>query len=194
MASQDVDGVTPLEPDEAGQLIPSHIRTRAELNAWEQQNIARAVEWLHGRRSRGAVLTLEFLRELHRRMFDETWIWAGTFRTTEKNIGVPVHVIQESLRNLLDDVRYWLEHGTYPQDEISARFHHRLVQIHPFPNGNGRHGRLMVDALREELAAVPFSWGSGDLVRQGSVRSAYIDALKAADGGNYGPLLKFVRS
>lgn len=188
----DVDGVTPLESEEVEQLIPSHIESRAELNAWEQRNIAAAVEWLHARRPRGPILTLEFLKELHRRMFDETWLWAGKFRTTEKNIGVPVHSIQESLHNLLDDVTYWLEHGTYSEDEICIRLHHRLVHIHPFPNGNGRHGRLMVDALREERGLVAFTWGSGDLVKQGSVREAYMGALRAADAGDYDPLSRFV--
>lgn len=194
MTRHGVDGATPLDPDEAENLIPSHIETRAELNAWEQTNIAKAVDWVGTRRTRETVLTLEFLTELHRRMFDDTWRWAGKLRITEKNIGVPVHRIQESLSNLLDDVKYWKANSTYPVDEICTRFHHRLVQVHPFPNGNGRHGRLMADALLSELHSVPFTWGSGDLDAQGSVRSSYIAALKRADAGDYTALLQFVRS
>ncbi|MGQ0548994.1 MAG: mobile mystery protein B [Armatimonadota bacterium] len=184
----------PLDLDEAKDLIPSHIQTRAELNAWEQTNIAQAVHWLETRRTQETVLTLEFLRELHRRMFNDTWRWAGKLRSTAKNIGVPVPMIQESLRNLLDDVAHWIENSTYPVDEICTRFHHRLVQVHPFPNGNGRHGRLMADALLTERGAVQFTWGSGDLVAQGSARSSYLAALKRADIGDYSSLLQFVRS
>lgn len=194
MIQHDVDGTTPLDLDEVRELIPSHIQTRAELNAWEQTNILKAVKWLETRRTRDTVLTLEFLRELHGRMFDDTWQWAGKFRTTAKNIGVPVPMIQENLLNLLDDVAYGIRNSTYPIDEICTRFHHRLVQIHPFPNGNGRHGRLMANALLTELGASEFTWGSGDLIAQGSARTSYIAALKRADAGDYGSLLQFVRS
>lgn len=194
MTHHGADSTTPVDPDEAAHLIPSHIETRAELNAWEQTNIAKAANWLSTRRTRGTVLTLEFLRELHRRMFDDTWQWAGTFRTTAKNIGVPASTIQESLRNLLDDVRYWVENSTYPIDEICTRFHHRLVHIHPFPNGNGRQGRLMTDALLGELGANPFTWGSGDLDARGAARDSYITALRRADADDYTYLLRFVRS
>ena len=194
VTEHDVDSNTPVDPDEAADLIPSHIETRAELNAWEQANIAKAADWLSTRRGGSTVLTLEFMRESHRRMFDETWKWAGKFRTTAKNIGVPAATIQESLRNLLDDVSYWIENNAYPRDEICTRFHHRLVQIHPFPNGNGRHGRLMTDLLLHELGAQPFTWGSANLIAQGDARASYIGALKQADAGNYESLLEFVRS
>jgi Fic-DOC domain mobile mystery protein B len=139
------------------------------------------------------VLSAEFVRELHRRMFDETWHWAGPFRTTGKNIGVQGHTIAPALRDLLDDVAHWVKHATYPTDEIAARFHHRLVRIHPFPNGNGRHGRLMTDALLTELGAAPFTWGAGDLDREGDVRARYLDALRSADAGDCALLLGFVR-
>jgi len=184
---------TPLDPDEAEGLIPDHIQTVGELNLWEQTNILRAEEWAFSRR-RKDVLEVPFLRELHRRMFEETWAWAGTFRTTGKNIGVPAHEIAASLHDLLNDVNYWLEHGTYPLDEIAARFHHRLVAIHPFPNGNGRHGRLMADLLLRNRGAEPFTWGRGDLQAPGRSRELYLKALQAADSDDIGPLLQFARS
>jgi Fic-DOC domain mobile mystery protein B len=186
-------GASPLDPDDAGGLLPDHIATRAELNAWEQANIAKAFDWL-ARRPGASVLSLAFVRELHRRMFDETWTWAGEYRTKETNIGVPPHEIAPALQNLLTDVAYWVEHATYPTDEIAARFHHRIVLIHPFPNGNGRHGRLMADALVVELGGPPFTWGSGDLVREGDVRARYLKSMRQADAGDYGPLFRFVRS
>ena len=127
-------------------------------------------------------------------MFDGTWRWAGRFRATERNIGVAPEQIGPQLRNLLDDTRYWLQHGTYALDEAAARFHHRLVAIHCFANGNGRHARLLTDVLLADHGAAPFSWGRGDLVRAGGARNRYLAALRAADGGDLGALLAFVRS
>ncbi len=188
------DAATPLDSDEASGLIPSHIRTQAELNEWEQTNILEGERWALGRRSRTDPLTERFVRELHDRMFGKTWKWAGTFRSSDKNIGVDWRQVGVQLKSVLDDTRYRLEHGTYPLDEIAARFHHRLVGIHPFSNGNGRHARLMADVLLVRRGAEPFSWGSGDLVHAGVARDRYLAALRAADRGEIGLLLEFVRS
>jgi Fic-DOC domain mobile mystery protein B len=187
------DGNTPVDPDEAEGLIPDHIRTVGELNLWEQTNIVKAEEWAFSRR-RKDLLEIPFLREVHRRMFDETWTWAGTFRTTAKNIGVPAYEIAAGLYDLMKDVNYWLEHKTYPLEEIAVRLHHRLVAIHPFPNGNGRHGRLMTDLLLRNYGAEPFTWGRGDLKASSTPRKEYLKALKAADDGDIGPLIRFARS
>lgn len=192
MTAPDVDGNTPL--DEAEGLIPTHIATRETLNAWEQANIAAAAQWLARRRRTASVLDVAFVRDLHRRMFDETWRWAGEFRTSGKNIGVPAHRIAEELANLLADASYWVEHRTYPLDQIAVRLHHRLVWIHPFPNGNGRHARLLADQFLRQHGLEPFSWGSGDLGRAGDVRSMYLDALRRADRGDLEALVSFVRS
>jgi Fic-DOC domain mobile mystery protein B len=186
-------GATPLDPNEVEGLLPSHLATQEELNEYEQDNIARAVTWIETRRRR-EVLTEVFVRELHKRMFDRTWRWAGSFRTTERNLGVAPDQIALQLRNLLDDTRYWIEHKVYPVDEAAARFHHRLVSIHCFANGNGRHARLMTDVLLKGVGAEPFSWGRGDLVHAGDVRSNYLASLRAADSGHYSKLLAFVRS
>jgi Fic-DOC domain mobile mystery protein B/predicted DNA-binding mobile mystery protein A len=175
-------------------LIPPHITTRGELNAWEQANILRAQEWLVTRRSKSPVIDIAFLLELHRRMFSETWEWAGEFRKTMKNLGVAPELVPERTQNLLDDVQYWLDHEAYPIDEIAARFHHLLVAIHPFPNGNGRHARLMVDALLRQVGASPFSWGAASLDVEGAIRKRYIGALQAADAGDYAPLLSLIRT
>jgi Fic-DOC domain mobile mystery protein B len=188
------DGATPLDLEEEAELIPRHISTRAELNTWEQANIAKAVVWLGARRRRGPVLSLAFLRELHQRMFGETWRWAGQFRRTGKNIGVPASEVPEQLAKLLDDAKYWADHATYSPEEIATRLHHRLAWIHPFANGNGRHARLMADAFLEENGRPPFTWGSGSLLVGGATREAYIEALRQADGGDYRPLMAFVRS
>lgn len=193
MAQSPVEDATPLDPDEAEGLIPSHIGTREELNEWEQANIAAAAVWLEEKRPE-PVLTMRFLEELHRRMFDKTWKWAGVFRWTGKNIGVPVSSIREDLNNLLKDTDHWIEHKTYSTDEIAARFHHRLVSIHPFPNGNGRHARLMTQALQDQRGVPRFTWGWGSLLKDGETRTAYITALQAADRGVYEQLITFVRS
>ena len=135
-----------------------------------------------------------FLRELHRRMFSDTWDWAGKFRRTMKNIGVAPELVPERTQNLFRDVQYWLDHHTYAVDEIAARFHHMLVAIHPFPNGNGRHARLMADALLRQVGASPFTWGSASLDAESAIRKRYLRALQAADTGDYAPLLSFVRT
>ena len=132
------DGQTPLDPDEVEGLIPSYVRTRQELNEWEQANIASAIAWLSQRRRRNPVLSLSFLRELHRRMFGKTWRWAGKFRTSGKTIGIPADQITEAVYNLLEDTKEQVKNRGSSADEIAVRFHHGLVRIHPFPNGNGR--------------------------------------------------------
>jgi Fic-DOC domain mobile mystery protein B len=184
------EGTTPLDPDEADGLIPD-LLTRGELNAWEQANILKAEAWVFRRRRN--VLTVQFAMELHRRMFDETWAWAGNFRRSDKNIGVPWPTIPAALRDLLDDAQYWIDQGTYALDEVAARFHHRLVSIHPFPNGNGRHGRLMADGLARSSGAPPCTWGRGSLT-VGQARVAYLAALRQADKGGLDPLIEFMRS
>lgn len=188
------DGQTPLDPDEANGLIPSHIETRGELNEWEQANIARAEAWLSRRRAVATILSIDFLGELHRRMFGDTWRWAGTFRTTGKTIGVPASRIPEALKNLLENTLYQTGSGALPSDEIAMRFHHELVRIHPFVNGNGRHGRAMTDQLLRELGCPRFTWGSARLEAVGSARSAYLEALRSADNGAFDSLRSFVRS
>jgi Fic-DOC domain mobile mystery protein B len=126
-------------------------------------------------------------------MFDQTWKWAGKYRTTEKNLGIPFHEIHDRLVVLLGDIRYWMEHGTYSTDEIALRFHHRLVVIHPFPNGNGRHARLLADVFVMKLGRPRFTWGARDLVRPGEARARYLEAIRAADAGDLRLLLEFGR-
>ena len=187
-------GATPLHPDEADGLRMPHITMQRELNRWEQDNINDAVNWTR-RMRRSDILTEAFLCTLHEKMYGKVWQWAGAFRKTDKNIGGQWSRVPSELRQLLDDVTYWQAHDTYPVDEIAARFHHRLVLIHLFPNGNGRHARLATDLLLVKvLKALPFSWGQGNLVEAGETRRQYIQALKAADNHDYTGLLAFVRS
>lgn len=191
------EGATPLDPDESEGLLPNDIVTREELDEWEQANIAQAEAWLAGRRKRLAIkgiLDVKFVRQLHARMFGETWAWAGTFRLTGKSIGAPAAQITERLHNLLADTASQVEHAALPLDEIAMAFHHRLVSIHPFPNGNGRHARLMTDILLVSLGRDRFTWGSASLTSQGDARAQYLAALRAADRGELGPLKAFVRS
>jgi Fic-DOC domain mobile mystery protein B len=187
-------GATLLEDEELAELIPGHLATQAALNAWEQANIAEAARWLRSRRHGKTVLRQPFLREVHRRMFNATWRWAGTYRVTGKNLGVPAAIITQSMSDLLTDVEYWCLHHTYTPQESAARFHHRLVTIHPFPHGNGRHARLVTDELLRQLRAKPFTWGAASLEVAHITRQRYLAALKAADQGEFEPLLAFVRS
>lgn len=191
-----IDGQTPLDEEEKeGLLIPA-VATRGELDEFEQQNIEQAVQWTLGRAIKPeTVFTEEFIRMVHKRMYADVWAWAGEFRKTNKNIGIDKWQIPTELRCLLDDARCWHENNTYPPDEIAVRFKHRIVSIHCFPNGNGRHSRLMADIIIEKIYKHPvFSWGAANLSSEHNARAAYLKAVKAADRGDYSLLLAFARS
>jgi len=186
------DNATPLAPEERIGLIPSHVTLKGELNELELQNILEADQWAFSRKRN--VLSEPFLRGLHRRMFHRVWKWAGRYRKTERNIGIESWRVEPELRQLLSDVGYWIDHKSFPPDEIAVRFHHRLVSIHPFPNGNGRWSRLAADLLIVQMGGKRFSWGRATLQNAGDTRRAYIEALKAADRHDIAPLVLFARS
>jgi len=185
-------GATPIDPDEAVGLIPTHLTLQRELNEYEEANILEAVDWLLARR-RGDPLDDRFIHVVHDRMFDRTWKWAGQARRSDKTLGVPWTEIATRLRQMLDDVQAQIQYRTYAPVEIAARYYHRLVSVHVFPNGNGRHARLMADLLLSDLAGQRFEWGRGSLIAASELRARYIAALRAADGGGYGPLLEFLK-
>lgn len=191
-----LDGQTPLDEDEKEGLLIKAIATRGELDEFEQQNIEQAIAWTLRRSFKAeTILTEEFIRDVHKKMYSDVWQWAGDFRTTNKNIGVDKWQIPIELRNLLNDAKYWLDNNTYSADEIAVRFKHRIVSIHCFANGNGRHTRLMADIIIEKVFKQPvFTWGAANLVKQGDTRKAYLTAIRAADAGDIKPLITFARS
>jgi Fic-DOC domain mobile mystery protein B len=189
---EDDDANTPLAADEREGLIPSYISLRRELNEAEQANIATALKWLSSRKR--DVLNEKFLRTLHARMFGQVWKWAGEYRRSPRNIGVDAWRIATDIAQAIDDAKFWIKHSTYPPDEIAVRFSHRLVAIHPFPNGNGRFSRLVGDLLAKQLGRPPFSWGSASLVDANKTRKAYVAALRAADDHDFAALVLFARS
>jgi Fic-DOC domain mobile mystery protein B len=181
-----------------GLLLP--VLTRAELNRAEIENIIDAMSWVFqpGRRLRPeAIVSEEWLKRLHRRMYGQVWAWAGRYRTTDRNLGVPCWQIRIDIRNLLADARAWLADTSaarYGSDELAVRFGYRLVAIHPFPNGNGRWSRLVSDALVVALGGTRFTWGGRSLVEPGTLRREYIASLRAADAsGDLAPLMTFAR-
>jgi Fic-DOC domain mobile mystery protein B len=188
----DDEANTPLTAEEQEQLLPTYITTRAELNEAEQVNITDASRWLVRTRNPD-LLDDAFLRELHRRMFGDVWKWAGSYRQSERNIGIEAYRIPVAVRELLDDVRYWIEHETFAPDELAIRFSHRFVAIHPFPNGNGRFSRLIGDRMAQQLGRPRFSWGRISLTEASKTRKIYIAALRTADDGDIAPLLAFAR-
>lgn len=190
--ADDDEANTPLTAEEREQLIPAYITLRHELNEAEQINIGQALRWTTARKR--DVLDQNFLRQLHKRMFGDVWRWAGEYRTTARNIGVDAYRIAMDVQQVIEDARYWVEHKTYLPDEIAVRFSHRLVAIHPFPNGNGRFSRLTGDLLAQQLGKEPFTWGRANLVDAGETRARYIEALRAADNHDIKPLLLFARS
>lgn len=187
------DDATPLDAEEREGLLQTWITTRADLNEAEQANIDDAVAWIDRRRN-ADLLTEGFVFGLHKRMFGDVWSWAGSIRKTGKNIGIDPQHIHLQLGGLLRDVQYWIEQVSFSPDEIAVRLHHGLVAIHPFPNGNGRHARLMADLIIVRLGSEPFSWGGGTLRDIGTLRAEYIAALRAADNHDIAPLLAFARS
>jgi Fic-DOC domain mobile mystery protein B len=162
----------------------------------EFENISRALPWAEreaARRSSAEILKMDFLFELHRRMFGRVWKWAGTQRSRETNIGVAPHTITENTQLALGDALFWHEHDTYPLEERAARLHVRLVSVHPFTNGNGRCTRLLADLYLATCGEAPFSWGMSRLEADGVARADYLAALRAADAGDFGPLVRFAR-
>lgn len=187
--SADADGATLLDEDDAEGLIPTLVATRAQLNELEAENIRTGARWAAKFRPRRDILTESFLRELHRRMFGTVWEWAGAYRTVNTNIGVHWPTVPAATRDFCDDVRSWESAGEWSVQEIAVRLHHRLVQIHPFPNGNGRHARLLADVyLRDQTPPLAWTGGGSDAE---TVRAEYLSALRSADLGKFGPLLRF---
>lgn len=192
---QEPDDATPLDPGQRDGLLQTWVTDRNDLNEAEQENIVKGAAWARHRRGGAAdMLTDDFVKTLHKQMFGEVWKWGGTYRQSELNMGVAPHLVPQEMPAMLSDVRFWVENNTPPPDEIAARLHHRLTQIHAFPNGNGRHARMMADLLIERLGGQPFSWGGGSLKDVGTLRTQYVAALKAADNHDMGPLMTFVRS
>ena len=187
-------GATPLDGEELEGLLPTHLVNRSQLNEWEQNNIESALLWL-SRQRRPRPLEEGWLRRLHREMFGLSWRWAGQYCSSDKSIGVDWRQIRLQMPALLADIAFQIEHQVEPVDQIAIRFHHRLVSIHPFANGNGRHGRLIADVLIEQLGAPRFSWGgSSSLVNASALRQSYIAALQSADRGDISALLAFARA
>ncbi|XOV69277.1 MAG: mobile mystery protein B [Fluviicola sp.] len=191
-------GQTPLDEEEIEGLKIHSISTKGELDEFEQKNIEEAILWTVGVKIQvDKLLSEEFIKLLHERMYGEVWKWAGTFRQSEKNIGITHWKISTELKVLLEDTKFWITNSTYPEDEIAIRFKHRLVSIHCFPNGNGRHSRLMADLIAEKIFDRHiFTWGQSNsiLSKASDARSQYLLALKRADNGNYTDLLTFARS
>jgi len=189
------EGQTPLDDDEKeGLLIPS-ITTLGELDEFEQLDVEKAIEWLlEVKLNISKILTEKFVIDLHNRMFGDIWKWAGEFRKTNKNIGVDKFMIGTELKNLLDDCNYWIEKKVFSEDEIAVRLSHRMVSIHPFANGNGRHSRLMADILvTKRFGKSYFTWGSVSLTKQSEARTKYLAASKDADRNDYSSLIEFSR-
>ena len=186
-------GATPLSPDEIYNLIPSHLTTQKQLDEWEQYNIVQATNWAFNRK-RTDLLSIIFAKALHKKMFDKTWIWAGSLRKRQTNMGVASIYIPQELKLLFDDIQFQIEHDSFPIREIGVRLHHRLVFIHPFPNGNSRFSRLMAELLMCHNGEASFTWGICNLTNDSEIREEYLSALRQADNGDYSNLIKFADS
>lgn len=191
-----INGQTPLDEDEKEGLLIKTISTVGELDEFEQLNIEEAKVWLLKTNiSIDRIISEEFIKELHTKMFGTVWKWAGSYRNSNKNIGIDKFEIPIQVKQLLDNAKYWIEHKTFSEDEIAIKFSHRLVQIHLFPNGNGRHSRLIADVLiNKGFGKDEYTWGSTNLTTAGDARTSYLNALKNADDGDFSELISFARS
>ena len=191
-----IDGQTPLDEEEKEGLLISTVSTHGELNEYEQQNIEKAIEWTLGRKFKvEKIITEGFVCELHYKMFGDVWKWAGEFRRTNKNLGCDWKQVSIQLKKLHDDCRYWLENKAYSEEESAIRYKHRIVSIHCFSNGNGRHSRLMGDVIINHIFGKKvFTWGGTSLNRKGEARNKYLKAVKQADNGELKLLIEFART
>lgn len=191
-----IEGQTPLDENEKEGLKIQSITTQRELDEFEQLNIEKAVEWtMRTKLKPEKILNEKFIKEFHKRMYGEVWKWAGEFRMSEKNIGIQWTKIGIELRTLIDDTKYWIENKTFSPEEIAIRFKHRIVSIHCFPNGNGRHSRLLADIIMESIFdKQSFTWHQSNMVKANETRSEYITTLKEADKGNIKPLIEFAKN
>jgi len=189
------EGQSPLDEDEKEGLLIKTISTKEELDEFEQANIQEAVEWsIRTKISREQLLSEDFILFIHKKMFNEVWEWAGTKRKTNKKIGVDKTQISIELQKLIDECNFWIDNKTFSPEEIAVRFSHRLVKIHLFPNGNGRHSRLVADLLISKVFNKPvFTWGHSDLSKNNSIRKEYLEAIHKADNDDYKPLMDFAR-
>lgn len=190
------DGQTPLDEDEKGGLKITSISTQGELDEFEQLNIEKAVEWtIHTNLKSERILTEKFIKDIHKKMYGDVWKWAGEFRKSDKNIGINWTQIGIELKTLIDDTIFWIENKTFKPEEVAIRFKHRIVSIHCFPNGNGRHSRMMADIIMESIfGAEIFSWHKSNMVKADDTRKKYISALRKADNGDINPLIEFAKN
>jgi Fic-DOC domain mobile mystery protein B len=193
-----LDGATPLDANEMQGLLIDTITTQAELNFAEQQSIIESSKWIFETNHK-KILTDQFFKNLHKKMFQSIWAWAGMYRTTNKNIGVEPYKISTEIKKLCDDCEYWIEHKTYDWSDIAARFHHKVVWIHPFANGNGRFSRILTDILLKKHNQTSLTWGRNtfskdDFSSESALRAEYILSLREADNKNFKKLVHFIRS
>jgi Fic-DOC domain mobile mystery protein B len=191
-----IEGQTPLDEDEKEGLLIKTISTHGELDEFEQANIQQAIEWsIRNKFTKQEILTEGYILLVHRKMFNEVWDWAGRIRKTNKNIGIDKYQIPVEIKNIIDDCNYWIDNQVFEPDEIAVRFSHRIVQVHVFPNGNGRHSRLIADIFISNIFNKPvFTWGRNDLSKKGNFRKKYLEAIYKADDGIYQPLIEFSRT
>ena len=190
-----IDGQTPIDEEEKEGLRIKSITTRAELDEFEQYNIEKAIEWTIGKKwNSDFILSEDFIKQLHYKMFCDVWTWAGEFRKTNKNMGVAFYQIPTSLKQLIDNSKYWLENKTYNDDEFAIRFKHQIVSIHCFSNGNGRHSRLMADIIISQIfKKAVFNWSMNSLNKDVENRTLYLQAIKKADKGDISELITYAR-
>lgn len=191
------EGATPLSPDDMLGLKHKHVDTREQLNELEAANILQGQIWASTLKkpTLDSIFDRAFVTNLHKALFGDVWEWAGIFRQRQLNIGIDPKNIPVDLHNFLEDAKCWVEFKHYDNLELSARIQHRLVQIHPFVNGNGRHSRIFTDIVRVYLLGEkPMKWAYAKLEDLTEERSSYITGLRKADEGDFSVFIKYLQS
>ncbi len=171
-------------------LIPSGITVKSALDEWEAENILKAYN-RYLKTSRKRAISPGLITAVHKEMFGLTWKWAGSFRKENLNLGVEWFAIPVEIKKLCDDIAFWEKSKNVNILEQSVRIHHRLVRIHPFLNGNGRHARMIADIFLSGRGKKLPLWPDKDMVETTDIRKRYIHCLKEADNGDYAGLLEF---
>lgn len=181
------EGETPLD-DLSG--LKADITKRGELDTLEFQNNLKAYQkYFLKPLSLTRIFTHRGLLRIHQEMFGEVWSWAGEKRKSGKNLGPPPAKVGFEINRLLFDFHRW-EKSKIEPIEIAARLHQRLVWIHPFENGNGRWARMAANLYLHGKGLPLIQWPTDQEFVKKVFKPAYLSALRAADGGDHGPLLK----
>ncbi|UZE91906.1 MAG: Fic family protein [Methanosarcinales archaeon] len=134
--------------------VPEILRKKQATNAeeLETKGVAKAVEYIKKTKED---LSLGLIKKIHKLCFEGSKDFAGEFRTLEVVIksskGEVIHagVLANELMDALKDLVDWHKENKskFKPLVLSAIIHNQFEYIHPFQDGNGRVGRLLLNFI-----------------------------------------------